>query len=727
MKSAEQSTLCSCAFRGRHLLLWFKSDGCYESQMSFRASLRLILVVSFPAGPTLAQDVVTRLPPIVVTADRLPASARTNPFSVTTIDREELRRAPQLRLDDLLRNAAPGFSLFRRSSSRVANPTAQGVSLRNVGPNGAGRTLVLLDGIPLNDPFAGWVPWSRVPPSSLREVIVNPGGGAGLFGNAALAGTIHLLSEQEEGQGADFVATVGNHDTHEVSLGARLSSERFSLTSSFDRFETGGYPVLQADQSGSIDTAADAESWLWRGAFAWQLDEHTQLSVTTSAFDEHRNNGTRLTRNAGDGQDLSATLDRFVPTLDAQVRLQFYAQRRRFRSTFSAINRDRTVETLALDQFDVPSNAAGGSLVWSQQIAAAHRIIAGADFRWVEGETNENFLRVGDVLTRFRNAGGRQLFAGAFVEETWLIGDAVNLVAGGRVDYWRQFDGARAERDRTTGTILRDDEFSTQDGVAPNGRLGLTAQLRRDLRARGAVYTGFRAPTLNELYRPFRVGDEITEANPALEPERLCGAELGVDWEPVERFSFSVTGFYQQLRNAVGNVTLGTGPGTFDPGGFVPEGGVLRQRRNLDRIAVPGFETKILWRFAADWRLRAQYLFTHATVTRAAESPQIEGKRLAQAPEHVALVALEWTRGQWQAGVQGRYVGRQYEDDLNTRALAPFATVDLSLAYAFSQHLTACGRVENLFDTESEVGKTASGLVSIGAPRLFSFTLALQF
>ncbi|MGB8170808.1 MAG: TonB-dependent receptor [Chthoniobacteraceae bacterium] len=695
--------------------------------MFSRAALRLSFTLPLAVAALHAQDDATRLPEVVVTADRLPAGGSDEPFSISRIERDELRAAPQLRLDDILRDAAPGFSLFRRSSSRVANPTAQGVSLRNIGPNGAGRTLVLLDGIPLNDPFAGWVPWSRVPPSSLSEVLVNPGGGAGLFGNAALAGTIHLVSEDPTGNAARVLGTIGNRDTSDAALEASLESGKFSLSGYADRFETAGYPVLQANQRGPGDTSADAASWVWQTRLGWQADENTRLSLAASAFDEHRNNGTRLTHNASEGQDVSATLDRFIPTLDANVRLQAYTQRRRFSSTFSSVNADRTVETLALDQFDVPATAAGGSAVWSQPLGDAHRIVGGADFRWVEGETNENFLRVDDEFTRFRNAGGRQLFVGAFLEENWRVSDAVKVVAGGRVDYWRQYDGMRIERDRNSGEMLRDDTYAEQDGVSPNGRLGLTAQLTHTVRARAAAYTGFRAPTLNELYRPFRVGNDITEANAALDPERLYGAELGVDWEPVDRFSFALTGFYNQLHDAVGNVTIGEGPGTFDPGGFVPAGGVLRQRRNLDRVEVFGLEARVVLQLANDLRFRAQFLFTHPTVARATDFPQLEGKHLAQAPEHVAVAALEWTPGHWQAAAQVRYVSRQFEDDLNTLALAPFATVDLSLGYTFNEHLTGAVKVENLFDGESEVGKTASGLVSIGAPRLVSLTVAVSF
>jgi outer membrane receptor protein involved in Fe transport len=396
---------------------------------------------------------------------------------------------------------------------------------------------------------------------------------------------------------------------------------------------------------------------------------------------------------------------RAYPELEAELRVQAYFQRREFRSLFSSVNEDRSEETLALDQYDVPANAAGGSVVWSDQLNEQHRLVGGADFRWVEGETNEAFLRIDDAFTRTRHAGGRQLFVGAFLEETWTPSDPFKIVLGGRLDYWRQFDGTRFERDRTTGS----------------------AQVSRQLRLHGAGYTGFRVPTLNELYRPFRVGNDITEANAALEPERLFGAELGANWNPTERVQASVTGFYNQLQDAIGNVTIGEGPGNFEPGGFVPEGGILRQRRNIDRVEVLGIEAKLLWQIADDWRFRAQYVHTHPTVTRASEAPSLEGKLLAQAPEQVAVAALEWTPGAWHAVAQVRYVGRQFEDDLNTLALAPYATVDLSVGFQFNERVRGAFHVENLFDVEPEVGKTGNGLVSIGAPRMFSFTVAVTF
>ncbi len=162
----------------------------------------------------------------MVEADRLPNAESGAPFSIHVLDENDLRRAPQLRLDDILRAQVPGFSLFRRNSSRTANPTTQGVTLRNFGPSGAGRTLVLLDGIPINDPFAGYVLWNQVPPASIESVLVNPGGGAGLFGNAALAGTIFLVSKPMAATSGSVEGSIGNAETYEASLEGTVVHQR---------------------------------------------------------------------------------------------------------------------------------------------------------------------------------------------------------------------------------------------------------------------------------------------------------------------------------------------------------------------------------------------------------------------------------------------------------------------------------------------------------------------
>ena len=298
---------------------------------------------------------------LVVQADRLPDAHSGAPFAVHVINAEELRDAPQLRLDDILRTEVPGFSLFRRNSSRTANPTTQGVTLRNFGPNGAGRTLVLLDGIPLNDPFAGYVLWSQVPQASVDSILVVPGGGAGLFGNAALAGTFFLVSKPMVTNSGYAEASIANYDTYEATAGGTLVHGPVATSVFAERFATSGYPVVRTDQRGPVDNTASANSDIFDLRSQWQINRDSSLQVAARHFDDDRGNGTTLTRNNTIGTDASATVTTEFPAESAELQLSAYEQHRKFRSAFSSINETRDVETPALDQFDVPADAIGGS------------------------------------------------------------------------------------------------------------------------------------------------------------------------------------------------------------------------------------------------------------------------------------------------------------------------------------------------------------------------------
>ncbi|HEV2841695.1 MAG TPA: TonB-dependent receptor [Chthoniobacterales bacterium] len=653
---------------------------------------------------------------IVVEADRLPNAESGAPFSIHVVDENDLRRAPQLRLDDILRAQVPGFSLFRRNSSRTANPTTQGVTLRNFGPSGAGRTLVLLDGIPVNDPFAGYVLWSQVPPASIQSVLVNSGGGAGLFGNAALAGTIFLVSQPMDESSGFAEGLIGNAETYEASLETMVVQQRFAAAIFAERFSIGGYPVIAPDQRGRVDTNASGDSNLFDLRAEWQFGTNSSLRLQGRRFDDERGNGTPFTRNETTGSDISGVFTQKFPAQRAELRLSAYGQTRRFSSTFSSVNAARDAETSALDQFDVPANAAGGAIVWSMAAGGDHQLTLGADTRWVEGETNEAFFWNGTEFTRLRRAGGEQFFAGIFAEDTWSVSPSTTIVGGLRVDHWELFDGLRQETVRATGAVITDSRFADRDGNEINGRIGTRVKPTEALALRGAVYTGFRVPTLNELYRPFRVGNDVTNANPDLKPEHLIGGELAAEWQATQAFRLAGTAFLNRMEDAVSNVTIGPGPG----------GGVIRQRQNVDLVMAPGFEATAEWQLISSVRLRGSYLFTHPTIERAAD-PALTGKLLAQTPENVFTGGIEWTpTAKWVVNAQLRYSDRQFEDDQNSRVLAPFTTFDAAVMYQFSQRGSAAIRIENLFDTQIETGKSADGLLSIGAPRLVTLQIRWQ-
>lgn len=669
------------------------------------ALLAVAIATAAPAQVALA--------PVVVTAARAPQPPAEVPFAVTVLDAAAFRDAPAQTVDGVLR-AVPGFSLFRRADSLSANPTAQGVSLRGLGPSGASRSLVLLDGLPVNDPFGGWVAWAKLPRLGLAGAEVVRGGGATAWGNAALGGVVQLLTRPE---GNAVALTGGDFSTRraELLLTHRLGPGTLQVTGR--AFATAGFPLVAPEDRGPVDrAAASRHRWL---AATWRqpVGAHAELAVTARAFAERRGNGTAYQRNATD-EAFGAV------TLTARPRPGFtwtaaaYGQDQDFASTFSAVNAARTAETPASDQFAVPATAAG--LAWSGTWTgpAGARTSAGADLRRVRGETREHFFFNGSDFTRRRVAGGRQQFAGLFALHERRLAPAVRATLGARLDGWREDEGRRDETERSTGASLRAERYARREGVEFSPSAGLVWTVAPDWRLRAAAQHAFRRPTLNELYRPFRVGNVITEANAALGTERVLTGELGAEHTRGD-LTLGAAVFWSDLRDAVGNVTLVSGPGSFPLFGFIPAGGVGRQRLNLDRLRVRGLELSAEWRPSPSLQLRADYLLNDATVRTAAAAPALAGRRLAQVPRHSLAAGLDWRpRAGLALHARGRWLDRQYEDDENRLRLGAALLLDAGLAWTVGRGREVFVQVENLTDARVETGRTAAGLVNTGSPRL---------
>jgi outer membrane receptor protein involved in Fe transport len=255
---------------------------------------------------------------------------------------------------------------------------------------------------------------------------------------------------------------------------------------------------------------------------------------------------------------------------------------------------------------------------------------------------------------------------------------------------------------------VRDDRFSTDSGTEFSPRLGVNGPLFGipALHGRAAVYHAFRVPTLNEYHRPFRVRNVNTEANPALSRESVDGGELGIDFNP-GTFRLSLTGFLNELNDAVANVTLSSTPSL-----------VSRQRQNLDAIRVRGLEAGVEWRALSSLTFRADLLLNDTRVEKASAQPTLTGLRLAQVPRHTLTAGASWfLSSAWSIDVRIRSVASQFEDDENTLRLASFTVTDLQAAYRVNSGLTLTAAVENAFDRDIETGRSSDGLVTLDGPR----------
>jgi len=654
-----------------------------------------------------------RVDPVVVTPSRLEQRASEAPAAVTVIPQEDVRSSAAQTLDDILRQV-PGFSLFRRTSSIVGHPTTQGVSLRGIGPSGTSRALVLMDGVPLNDPFGGWVYWNRVPLLGLEQIEVARGGG--VWGNYALGGVVHVIPRRVTRTGAAFEGSYGSHDTKNLDLLVHGAPGPWRLSFEGNYFDTDGFKVVKQSRRGAIDVDAFSERGTLQGRAELRLAPDASVFAGINHHDEDRGNGTPLQVN-----DTRSTLFHagFNAGTEAggQWTARLFAQDQDFHSTFSTQALDRNSETLALDQ-EVPTVAGGGSLEWLRRFGD-HLVLAGGDVRWVEGETDEDVFAA-SAFVRRRVAGGEQFLAGVFLQDVYTPVPAWELVASLRADYWTTYSASRRDTPPPAGVPARQD-FPVLEEVAVSPRLAALWHATPSTDLRASVYQGFRAPTLNELYRLFRVRNDVTAANPKLRPERLTGGELGVQQRvgPVEA---RVTGFWNEVEDLIANVTLAA------PLPDCPAGTTCRQRQNLDLGRIRGVEAEVEWRPSRAWRLFASYLFTDARVVDAPQQPALEGNRLAQVPEHAYTLGARWSDPRWlSVAAIGRFVGEQFEDDANTLPLGSFFVLDLFLSRQVTRWGEVFLSVENVFDEKYATGRTSEGVVSIGTPRLVRGGLRLTF
>lgn len=667
------------------------------------------------AAPVAAQAA----PDIVVTGRGLDDRPGDRAASVVTIDAARIAANASDRLETILADVA-GLQQFRRSDSRSANPTSQGISLRGIGGNASSRALLVLDGVPQADPFGGWVPFPAYASDRIGRIRVTRGGGSGYFGPGALAGTVELESADPSGQPAFLgAASYGSRDSVDVQGSGALVREGGFATASAAYSRGDGFVPTVAASRGAADRPAAFEqaSAAVRGVL--RVAPETELHANVSGFTDTRDRGTAFTANRSEGADASI---RLVGRGDWGFSALAYIQTRAFASQFASVSADRNSASQVLDQYNTPATGLGARFEIVPPVGEGRDLRIGADIRDLTGRTQENYTYVAGQPTRRRIAGGSTRTAGLFVDGTAEAG-AFTLTLGGRVDRWRITDGRLREYTLASGASLTDAAFADRHGTEWTGRVGAAFAPAEAVTFRVSGYRGWRLPTLNELYRPFRVGADATAANAALQPERLTGVDGGVTITPTSTLTLSATLFWNRLKNAISNVTLGSGPGTFPGVGFVA--GSYRARQNLDAIESTGLELDAQWRAGPVFALASwSHVDTKLEASGAASS--LDGLRPAQTPRDQVSGTLGWQQSGWTASATLRHIARQFEDDQNSRALAPATTLDAYLAVPLLRGIALEARGENLFDERVEAGISGAGVIERATPRTLWIGIRVQ-
>lgn len=643
------------------------------------------------------------------------------PASIVVLNPEILDTTAAQTVDDSLRQIA-GFNLFRRSSSKTANPTTQGANLRGLAGSGASRTSVLFDGLSLNDAFGGWTFWSRVPRIAVQQTEVLRGGASAFYGDQGLSGAVNLRTESfVEKPIFRFQTSAGMQATFDGSLFTAYGKRGWNFALALESFQTTGYIPTAENERGLIDTKANSrhnngfltiekrfDTVPRRRGDAANVSEpgvlnlrDSRVFLKTNIFSERRDNGTSLTNNRTYFRQLVLGADLSGEKLGA-FQLRAFIEKQTYDQTFSAISNNRNTETLSRIQ-RVPSQNVGANLFWTRSFGAHHVVSSSLEFKQVRGFSNE-IIFTGNRAGSLAGSGGNQQTVSVFGQDVWRVSQKLNINFGGRFDFRENKDAFSATRNLTTD-LTNTINFPDRRENAFSPRIAALYQINQNFSFVASYAKSFRAPTLNELYRAFRVGNVLTLANENLKSERADTFETGLNFVGFKR-KLNLRGnfFASEVLRPVVSVTLTTAPGL-----------ITRQRQNIGKTRSRGFELDAEFVPFRRIKLSASYLLTDSRVADFPANPLLIQKFLPQvARQQLTFQTVYRPTAKLTFSLQSRFSAAQFEDDLNTLKLRPFSTSDAFASYKLKRFeiFTA---IENIFDSRYDIGLTPNRTVA--APR----------
>ena len=619
---------------------------------------------------------------VVVTATR-GAEGLSTPTATTVVTSAELLNSAAGSLDDALRST-PGFSLFRRSSSRVSNPTTQGVTLRGVSGSGSSRTLVLADGLPLNDPFGSWVYWNRVPETAVDRVEIVRGATGDLYGADALGGVVQVLTFAPGRTRARMDVDGGSLDTRRFSGFATTQRHGWYGEGSGEWLRTDGAQTIGAEVRGPVDIAANSDynTGFVGGGYnngAWHAGMRVNL------YSEDRGNGTPLQVNTTTWKQVSGESGGAAGGGAWLVRASGGTQS--FYQTFTAVNATRTSERLTTAQ-TTPSDFFNVSGQWTRAFRSIS-FLAGAEGKRTKSTVEQTNYSLTGVPSGPFDTTGTETASAIFARASFQPQKNLTVVAGGRGDFWQ--------------STPADPTLPTHNANFFSPRVSAGLHLSDVTSLHAAVYRSYRTPSLNELYRGFRVGNAVTNPNPALDPERLTGVEGGVLLTS-NKVSTRVTVYTNQLDHAITNVTLSTTPAL-----------ITRERQNTQTVRSTGIEVEADVRPTRRWTIGLVAVGTDAHYVTTPEQPQIQGNRIPEVPTFQLGGNLTYSDHGFTGALQSRAFGSAYDDDLNQFLLNGYGVVDVSASQQLVHGVNVFVAVENLFNKDYDTGRTP--IRTIGWPR----------
>jgi outer membrane receptor protein involved in Fe transport len=665
--------------------------------------------VEASANITVQLDPAGTTQQVTVTAYRAPLGSLESPVTTRILSQSALNSTAGFTVDAQVRQL-PGVELFRRSSSLVANPTSQGVSLRGLGSTSASRTLVTEDDVPLNDAIGGWIHWEEFPELALDRIEVLRGGASDLYGSSAIGGVLNIVPARPTTTMGKLRSSYGGLGTYDTSALLETKPGAWGILASGGALGTDGFIQLAPFQRGPIDTSSNMH-----GQTGLLDVDHSngplRFFVRGSGFNEARDNGTPYQKN-GTRLWRYATGSDWQAPHSATATLRLYGSTEHYRQTFSSISNKSAADPACTSRCAesptrftlVPANELGAAAHWNQPIGAEFLIVAGADVHDVRVWDREEVFSTG-VLS---NLHDHQRDSAGYAEAMWTH-HAWTATASGRLDWFQNYDAHQVVWNGSAWVPAATQPPSRSEHIF-DPRLGVSRKLGAHFALSGSGFRAFRAPTPSELYRSTQVGSKLTLPNSALLSERATGWEFGLasEW----RWGTIRTSYFDtQVNRPIVAVTLD------------PNSPLLLKRQNLGQIESRGLSLDFEVAPQRWLALDGGYQYAHAVVSRGTEDL---GNWIPEVARNMATLNLRAFKPRLGTlSLQSRVSGRQYDDDANLFPLHSYFRLDAYASHNLGSHFQVFAAGENLFDRSIEASKTPN--TTLATRRLARVGLQLQF
>ncbi|MFO1219921.1 MAG: TonB-dependent receptor [Burkholderiaceae bacterium] len=673
--------------------------------------------------------------------------------STTVIRREQIEQAPQTTVEQIV-NRIPGVFALNQPSGQL-HPTSQVFNIRGFGTTTNVNTLLMVDGVPANDPYFRTIDWRQIPKASIERIEVIRGGGASsLWGNLAMGGIVNIVT-RDPGEAERRVGLAGG------SHGTWLADGAVTLLAT-DALRVG----ILVGASGSDGYQQTPEAYLntRMAPTASRSDDVLLSAVATPSPDAryhaklsaHRAREASLvwdvTRNAWHTYKLSGGGTLRVAAPDTRVHVNAWVGRSGMDTTNSgqspAYNNTAPAAAVPfVSQIEAARyRHVGGSAFVQTVLGPVADVKLGLDARQV-GADDDLDLYSATAQTAAIVARGTHRFVGVFAQGTWRpLAAPLDITLGLREDLWQ------ARSASVDGTILANGS-TLANPVADtsvhkfNPRLGAKYGVNDEWAVRGAIYRNFAAPGMNQMYRSFVSGTSYTATSPTLKPQTNVGQEIGIDFKQ-PGLGVSATVYHNRLDEFIDFAPLCTTAAACNPliaGTGLAAGSVTRvnQYVNAGRAVLRGFEVMGRWQASPDvlvdggFSRTNAYLKTSAYTAPAATPPDPLGKQLGQVPLWTLNLGLQW---QLLPGVnvsmQGKAFPPYWNNTAHTQRNDGALLLDAGVTWALRPELTLWGSVQNLGDRRyNDQGPTSttlegatiatSSIPALGIPR--TITLGLRY